>query len=126
MGLYMAESSSVIRRAIEAGHRPRSFLMAERWLPDLADLLGRRAGADGAVPVFVAEADLLREITGFTLHRGALAAMHRPALPPVADLLSGRRGGPRACRDPRGHRRPHECRCDLPIGGRAPAPMPCS
>jgi tRNA G18 (ribose-2'-O)-methylase SpoU len=94
MGLYMAESSSVIRRAIEAGHRPRSFLMAERWLPDLADLLESvGAGADGAMPVFVAEADLLREITGFTLHRGALAAMHRPALPEVADLLATARSG---------------------------------
>ena len=38
-GLYMAESSTVIRRAVAAGHRPRSFLMAQRWLPDLADLL---------------------------------------------------------------------------------------
>ena len=38
-GLYMAESTKVIRRALAAGHRPRSFLMTERWLPDLEPLV---------------------------------------------------------------------------------------
>lgn len=93
-GLYIAESSTVIRRAVAAGHRPRSFLMAERWLPDLAGLLDEvGAGPDGDVPVFVGEAGVLEAITGFHLHRGALAAMHRPPLAPVADLLTRARGG---------------------------------
>lgn len=93
-GLYMAESGSVIRRAVEAGHQPRSFLMAERWLPDMADVLEQTgAGESGTVPVFVAPADLLRLITGFTLHRGALAAMHRPPLPDLAGLLATARAG---------------------------------
>ncbi|WP_250445000.1 RNA methyltransferase [Actinotalea sp. C106] len=93
-GMYIAESSTVIRRAVAAGHRPRSLLMAERWLPDLADLIEEvGAGPDGDVPVFVAEPALLEEITGFHLHRGALAAMHRPPLASVHDLLSGARGG---------------------------------
>ncbi|KGM10368.1 TrmH family RNA methyltransferase [Cellulomonas bogoriensis] len=89
-GLYMAESSTVIRRAVRAGHRPRSFLMAERWLPDLDDLLVEvGAGTDGPVPVYVAEPPVLEAITGFHLHRGALAAMHRPVPPSVQDLLGG-------------------------------------
>src|SRR5665811_2312879 len=93
-GLYMAESSTVIRRAVAAGHRPRSFLMAQRWLPDLADLLDAVGAGDGGdVPVYVGELDVLEAITGFHLHRGALAAMHRPALRPVADLLAGARDG---------------------------------
>ncbi len=93
-GLYIAESSTVIRRAVAAGHRPRSLLMAERWLPDLQDVLERvGAGPDGDVPVYVGEADVLEAITGFHLHRGALAAMHRPPLPGVHDLLAGARGG---------------------------------
>ncbi|WP_307793606.1 TrmH family RNA methyltransferase [Actinotalea soli] len=93
-GMYIAESSTVIRRAVAAGHRPRSLLMAERWLPDLADLIEEvGAGRDGDVPVFVAEPALLEEITGFHLHRGALAAMHRPPLASVHDLLSGVRDG---------------------------------
>jgi len=93
-GLYMAEGSTVIRRAVAAGHRPRSFLMAQRWLPDLADLLDAvGAGAGGDVPVYVGELDVLEAITGFHLHRGALAAMHRPALASVADVLAGARDG---------------------------------
>jgi len=81
-GLYIAESSKVIARAIAAGHRPRSVLVQRQWLPDLEPLL---AGID--VPVFVGESALLESLTGYNLHRGALAAMHRPALVPVADIL---------------------------------------
>lgn len=91
-GMYIAESSTVIRRAIAAGHRPRSFLMAERWLPDLEPLLAQvGAGPDGDVPVYVAPAEVLEHITGFHLHRGALAAMHRPTLRPVAEVVAGAR-----------------------------------
>ena len=91
-GLYIAESSTVIRRAVAAGHRPRSLLMAERWLPDLSDLLEEvGAGPDGDVPVYVAEPEVLEAVTGFHLHRGALAAMHRPPLAGVHDLLASAR-----------------------------------
>lgn len=93
-GLYIAESSTVIGRALAAGHSPRSFLMAERWLPDLDGLLSAAgAGPQGHVPVYVGAADVLEAITGYHLHRGALAAMHRPPLEPVAGLLSRARGG---------------------------------
>ncbi|GAA1733992.1 RNA methyltransferase [Isoptericola hypogeus] len=88
-GLYMAESSSVIRRALEAGHRPRSFLMADKWLDSMADVLDAHPGA----PVYVGADDVVQQITGFHLHRGALAAMHRPALPSVHELVAGARGG---------------------------------
>jgi len=88
-GLYIAESEKVIRRALRAGHAPRSYLMARRWLDDLSDLV---ADADAAgVPVFVGEHDVLEKLTGFHLHRGALAAMQRPVLPEVADLVAGAR-----------------------------------
>ncbi|SDS58314.1 tRNA G18 (ribose-2'-O)-methylase SpoU [Paraoerskovia marina] len=94
-GLYIAESATVIRRAIAAGHRPRSFLMAEKWLPDLAPTIAELPPReDGTpVPVYVAPSELLEEITGFNLHRGALAAMHRPPLASVRELLASARGG---------------------------------
>jgi len=88
-GLYIAESEKVIRRALAAGHRPRSYLMSARWLTDLADLV-ERAEADG-IPVYVGEHDVIESLTGFHLHRGALAAMQRPALPAVAAVLAGAR-----------------------------------
>lgn len=88
-GLYLAESDKVIRRAMGAGHRPRSLLLSDKWLEPMADLV-EAVAATGA-PVFVGTEALLREVTGFHVHRGALASMHRPALPPVADVLRGAR-----------------------------------
>ena len=82
LGLYLAESEKVIRRALGAGHRPRSLLLAERWLEPMADLVTHVA-ATGA-PVWTGEPAVLEAVTGFHVHRGAIAAMHRPPLrPPV-------------------------------------------
>lgn len=96
-GLYMAESTTVVRRALAAGHRPRSLLLAPRWLADAADVVDavRSAGAD----VLVAPEPLLETITGFHLHRGAIAAMHRPPLPdPLALVDAVLAGRPRDAR----------------------------
>ena len=89
-GLYMAESATVIERAIAAGHRPRSFLVSARWLPTLRPLIAAATGSveGGEVPVFVAPEEVLERMTGFHLHRGALAAMQRPELPSVMQLLT--------------------------------------
>lgn len=97
-GLYMAESSKVIVRAVEAGHAPRSFLMAPRWYDELRPVIAAATGCQGrddggGVPVFIAPEPLLESITGFHLHRGALAAMNRPAVPSVGELLASARGG---------------------------------
>ena len=84
-GLYLAESEKVIRRALAAGHRPRSFLMGERWVTDLADIV-EQAESQG-VPVYFAQAGIIEAMTGFHLHRGALASMHRPQLVDPTELL---------------------------------------
>lgn len=84
-GLYLAESEKVVRRALGAGHRPRSFLMGQRWLTDLSDLVGQ-AESQG-VPVYVAQPGVIEAMTGFHLHRGVLASMHRPQLVAPAVLL---------------------------------------
>ncbi len=85
-GLYIAESSKVIDRALSAGHQMRSLLMASRWLEDMAELVDqcRRSG----IPVFVAPADVIESMTGYHLHRGALAAMHRPPVLEPATLVA--------------------------------------
>ncbi|MGV8978746.1 MAG: TrmH family RNA methyltransferase [Cellulomonas sp.] len=92
-GLYIAESSTVLRRALGAGHRPRSVLLSPRWLPDLVTTFASLPDDGTSVPVYVAEQDVLEAITGFKVHRGALASMHRPPLASVQDLLSAARGG---------------------------------
>ncbi|WP_296664810.1 RNA methyltransferase [Demequina sp.] len=80
-GLYMAEGAKVIGRAVAAGHRPRSVLVSERWLDSVA------AAVDPDVEVYLAPAPLLEEVTGYQVHRGALAAMERPGLPSLTDLV---------------------------------------
>lgn len=92
-GLYIAESSTVLGRALDAGHRPRSVLVSPRWLPDLTAMLERRDPDGEPVRVYVADPAVLEAITGFHVHRGALAAMHRPPLPSVASVLAGARDG---------------------------------
>ena len=85
-GIYLAESVKVIERAFAAGHRPRSVLVLEKWLPEIEPLF-----EPWDVPVYVGSSEVLEAVTGFVMHRGALASMHRPALPPVAELLDGAR-----------------------------------
>lgn len=86
-GLYMAESAKVLARALAAGHSPRSVMTAEKWLGDVERILGEHALDE--VPVYVVPDDVAERVTGYTVHRGMLAAMNRPADRPVAELLAG-------------------------------------
>ncbi len=84
-GLYIAESALVLERALRAGHRPRSVLALGNTADEARDLVG------DDVPVFVGPGELLAELTGYILHRGVIAAMHRPELPGPDALLDGAR-----------------------------------
>lgn len=81
-GLYIAESAKVIARACAAGHVPRTVLTQQRWLEGIAEILG-----DTGTPVYVVPDAVAEAVTGYAVHRGALASMHRPVLPPVADVV---------------------------------------
>jgi tRNA G18 (ribose-2'-O)-methylase SpoU len=81
-GLYIAESNTVIERALEAGHTPRAVLVQEKWLAGVLPLVDAYDG-----PVFVGPDAILEELTGFRMHRGAIASMYRPALPSVAEVV---------------------------------------
>ena len=85
-GLFLAEGEKVVRRAVEAGFAARSFLMAPRWLEGLADVLDR-----SDAPCYVVSEELAEEVTGFHVHRGALASLERAPLPSVAEVLEGAR-----------------------------------
>lgn len=73
-GLYLAESPKVIKRAIAAGHTPRSFLVTSEWI----DTLASEIAAFPDVPVYLASEETIETLTGFHLHRGAMVSMHRP------------------------------------------------
>jgi len=85
-GLFLAEGEKVVRRAVEGGFTPRSFLMAPRWLAGLDDVL---TAYDA--PVYVVSEALAEEVTGFHVHRGALASLQRRPLPSVGEVLEGAR-----------------------------------
>ncbi len=88
-GLYLAESGKVLARALAAGHRPRSVLTQEKWLAEVEALLTAELSAEAAAtPIYVVDAELAEEVTGYAVHRGLLASMHRPVTPPVAELLA--------------------------------------
>ncbi len=91
-GIFIAESPKVIRRALNAGMQPLSFLMERRWLGTARPLVEGCTGEGGApVPVYTGESGVLAGLTGFELTRGVLCAMRRPQLPPVEELLDGAR-----------------------------------
>jgi tRNA G18 (ribose-2'-O)-methylase SpoU len=85
-GLFLAEGEKVVRRAVEGGYPVRSFLMARRWLDGLADVL---AASDA--PCYVVSEQLAEQVTGFHVHRGALASLQRRPLPSVEEVLAGAR-----------------------------------
>jgi tRNA G18 (ribose-2'-O)-methylase SpoU len=87
-GLFMAESAQVIGRALDAGVEPYSVLMTPKWVEPLDGLIGRLAPG---VPVYVGVDELLHQVTGFHVHRGAVAAMRRPALPTWEVVVGGAR-----------------------------------
>ncbi|GAB3454414.1 RNA methyltransferase [Streptomonospora sediminis] len=85
-GLFMAEGDKVIRRALTAGYTPRSLLLTRRRLETLS---GLAAAVDA--PVYVVDDTVAEDLTGFDVHRGALASFHRRPLRGVAEVLHGAR-----------------------------------
>jgi tRNA G18 (ribose-2'-O)-methylase SpoU len=85
-GLFIAEGEKVIRRAIAAGYPVRSLLVAD-------DKLGSIAGVAAQVdaPLYVLPAAAAQRLTGYRVHRGALASMQRLPLPTPAEVICGAR-----------------------------------
>lgn len=82
-GLFIAEGALVIERARAAGYELRSALMTSEWLDRSAEVL---VGSDA--PVYVGSDATLRALTGFHVHRGALASVHRRPLHTVGEVIS--------------------------------------
>ena len=75
-GIFIAESPKVIRVALEAGYTPVALLCERRHITgDAADIIARC----GDIPVYTGERELLASLTGYTLTRGVLCALRRPA-----------------------------------------------
>ncbi|WP_435128237.1 TrmH family RNA methyltransferase [Actinacidiphila sp. bgisy144] len=89
-GLFIAEGEKVIRRALAAGYPMRSMLLSAKWLGPMRDVI-----AAATAPVYEVTPQLAEQVTGYHVHRGALASMARTPLRTVDELLAGLGPGPR-------------------------------
>ena len=82
-GLFMAEGLLVIERVASMGLTIDAVLTAPKWLDRLARILPDFSG-----PIFVGDEEVLRQVTGYRVHRGALACVQRPPVHPLSHLVS--------------------------------------
>ncbi len=82
-GIFIAESPKVIRVALSAGYEALALLCEKKHIEgDAADIIART----GDIPVYTGSRELLARLTGYTLTRGVLCAMRRPAFRPAEEI----------------------------------------
>ena len=85
-GIFIAESPKVIHVALNAGYEPLALLCERKHIEgDAASLIERC----GDIPIYTGERELLASLTGYTLTRGVLSAMRRPAPKSVEEVCQG-------------------------------------
>ncbi|MER5897761.1 RNA methyltransferase [Streptomyces sp. NPDC001876] len=89
-GLFIAEGEKVIRRAADAGYEMRSMLLSAKWVDVMRDVID-----EARAPVYAVTPELAERVTGYHVHRGALASMQRKPLPDVSSLLAPESGNVR-------------------------------
>ena len=86
--MFIAESPKVVERAMNAGYEPVSMLVEKKHIEGEAKEVIARAGE---IPIYTAEFDVLKNLTGFALTRGVLCAMRRRSLPSVEEVCKNAR-----------------------------------
>ncbi len=82
-GIFIAESYKVIDLAINCGLTPLSLLLSESQLRGNSKSLVQNLKD---IPIYVADDEILENITGYSMTRGALAVFKRPILPTVEQV----------------------------------------
>ena len=82
-GIFIAESPKVIERALDAGYIPVSLLVETRHITGEASGIIARCEE---IPIYTADFEILTQLTGFALTRGALCVMRRRKLPSVEEV----------------------------------------
>jgi tRNA G18 (ribose-2'-O)-methylase SpoU len=86
-GLFIAEGTKVITRAVAAGYPVRSLLLGKSRQADVPAL----AGAAAQAPLYVVPDEVAESLTGYRVHRGALASLGRKPLPEVRAVTADAR-----------------------------------
>lgn len=85
--VFIAESLEVVGRALDGGMQPLSLLTTDKRLEQAQRVIAKLEAADPQAPVFVLPEDELKQLTGFELTRGVLAAFRRPPDKQAGDVL---------------------------------------
>jgi len=86
-GLFIAEGTKVITRAVAAGYPVRSLLLGKSRLADLPALAEAASTVPPGTPVYVVPDEVAESLTGYRVHRGALASLGRRPLPGVGAVI---------------------------------------
>lgn len=89
-GVFIAESIKVLERALAAGYECLSVLAEEDQVKQLQEMMTKAPGRrliDEDVPIYVASHEVLKDLIGYVMTKGVLAAMRRPVLPPIEDVI---------------------------------------
>ena len=90
-GAFIAESMRVVERALDAGLKPISAFVEERWLSHELPVIERMEAANPDICVYIATDGQFRELTGYEVTRGALVAFRRPPARTPEEVLEGAR-----------------------------------
>ena len=97
LGLFIAESPKVIERALDSGYEIQSMLMTdEQYNLETMDgeILKRiflRIDGIDELPVYIASEEQVKEITDFSITRGAMAIFRRREHRSLKEVLEGAR-----------------------------------
>lgn len=97
IGIFLAESASVILRALEAGYEPLSMLVEtgrmESEAGPVLDAVERYWGAEKreTIPIYTADSGIVAQLTGYTLVRGLWMTMRRKPEIPMEEFCRGKR-----------------------------------
>ncbi|SER79906.1 TrmH family RNA methyltransferase [Lachnobacterium bovis] len=96
LGVFIAESAKVIKRALDAGYQPESFLIEEGYLDESSDSVAVREVSEiielsPEVPIFTASKEVLSNIRGFVVTRGVLSVLRRKEKTKVEDIIASQR-----------------------------------
>lgn len=90
-GLFIAESAKVIRRALDAGYEPVSYLVEEEIIEcdnkssSDAEICSILEEYDGT-PIYALPRDIMAHTPGYAVTRGLLCCLRRKAVPSIERL----------------------------------------
>ncbi len=91
-GLFIAESSKVIERVLNAGYEPFSMLAEEKHLTgEAAEIIKTLSTKTIDFPVYTADFDVLTKLSGYQFSRGALCAFRRKPLKSLDEICQSTR-----------------------------------